>query len=105
MLSNKVKEGEGEAAAGSCESLALAGDGEVLAGEAACPEGGIAIAGAQPILWTVEPIFSGGLVLSLGAWSRLVVGSNAQTRDVTDVDDSRPSLGEDGAGVGVDLAD
>jgi len=35
---HKVKEGEGEAAALSGESCPLAGDGEVLAGEAAGPE-------------------------------------------------------------------
>ena len=38
---HKVEEGEGESAARSCESCALAGDGEVLAGEAAGPEGGV----------------------------------------------------------------
>lgn len=39
MSLHKVEEGEGESAAGSCEPLALACDTEVLAGEAAGPEG------------------------------------------------------------------
>ncbi len=56
VLSHKVEEGEGEAAAGPLavvvEAAALPGDGEVLAGEAAGPEEGVApviTAGLHPI--------------------------------------------------------
>jgi hypothetical protein len=109
---HKVEEGEGESGSGGevivGEPSALAGDAEVLAGEPSGPEGGtgpVITAGAHVPLSV--PTFSGGDRVGCGAWSRLVFGSNTQPLgergDVSEVGDIGPSLGEDGAGVGVDL--
>jgi hypothetical protein len=98
--SGKVEEGVGEAGPGSlAHASSLAGDGEVLAGEAAGPEGcsrnGIVLSRAPSIVWVVSPVV------------RALMAENAcgEVDDASEVRDSRPSLGEDRRGVGVDLGE
>lgn len=96
---HKGKEGEGEAAALPGESGPLAGDAEVLAREAAGPESsGVPISGTACPVSTVGPG-------RFNSWMRCRCGSQRECDDVTEVRDARPSLGEDGAGVWVDLAE
>ena len=88
---HKVEEGEGEAGALSGESCPLPGDAEVLARKTAGPEGS-----PMPL-----PTRSDG---DSGPISRLRLPP-VELNDVTEVGDSRPSLGEDGAGIGVNLGE
>ena len=68
---HKVEEGEGEDASLASEPLALPGDGEVLAGEAACPE----VCGAPVITIGIRSLI--GLAASIGrpSCSTFTVGS------------------------------
>jgi hypothetical protein len=108
---HKSKEREGEAGPLAGEAAALPGDGEILTGEASGPEVGFPptrTVGAHGIDASPVPTLSGGESVGCGAWSRLVVGSKLHVSDIDDaseVGDTWPSLGEDGAGVGVDLGE
>jgi hypothetical protein len=85
---HKLKEGEGESGSLPGEPASLAGDAEVLAGKTAGPEGGVA------------PITTSGSLPSPRCPSEpCKVGDRSEVRD------ARPSLREDGAGVGVDLGE
>ena len=98
VLSHKVKEGEGKAAALSGESASFAGDAEVLAGEPARPE-----CCSTPIL---RPFVSTAGAMSCHHPFPFVESLPAfKSNDVTEVGDCGPSLGKDGAGVGVDLGE
>jgi hypothetical protein len=95
------------------EALALSGDGEILAWEAAGPEGGVGPATRCGLFAISEYIGAPGFPMTLGSWPFLAAvlvlsmksACSGKCDDVPDVDDSRPSLGEDGAGVGVDLGE
>jgi hypothetical protein len=102
---HKVKEGIGEAGSGAVvlcsHASSLAGDGEVLAGEAAGPEGGV----WNAMTWLNPPSKLRGSV-GLRSLSIPLYRSKArQFGDVSEVRDSGPSLGEDGTGAGVDLGE
>jgi len=89
---HKLEEGEGEAGSGSlAHASSLPGDGEILAWKTAGPE-----ASPSPL-----PTRSDG---ASGPTSRLRLPP-VELNDITEVRDSRPSLGEDGGGVGVDLGE
>jgi hypothetical protein len=86
---HKVEEGEGEAGPLSGEPGPLAGDAEILARKTAGPEG-------SPM-----PLPTRRVGLSLTVIRVPPVESN----DIADIRDAGPSLGEDGAGVGVDFGE
>ena len=97
MSLHKVEEGEGEDAALSGEACPLAGDAEVLAGKPTGPENSTCPFPCANV--RLSSIAKSGPFPPPGFPSRIV----SKTGDVSEVRDFRPSLGEDGAGVGVDL--
>jgi hypothetical protein len=100
---HKPKEGVGEAAALSGHAASLAGDGEVLAGEAAGPEGGTSA--ISPRLDPPSPARSAGLISSIISGIAPPSLPRSEMLYVAEVGDVGPPLREDGAGVGVDLAE
>jgi hypothetical protein len=112
---HKVEEGVGET--GSCISTvhvrshaaSLAGDGEVLAGETAGPEGCIGPISTAFVLicWPCQPWPKPRNVAatSLPFISVDLDGVSGDVGDVSEVGDVGPSLREDRAGVGVDLGE
>lgn len=95
MSLHKAEVGEGESGSLSLESSSLAGDTEVLAGKTAGPE-----TSSMPL-----PIWSGIDSSSSFSPSRCTEFGLNECHDVTEVGDSGPSLGEDRAGVRVDLTE
>jgi hypothetical protein len=93
VLLHKVEESEGEDASLAIEASALSCNREVLTGKTAGPENSAA---GTRLCDSVCAVLCSRMLL---------VGSPVccQSNDVTEVRDSRPSLCEDGAGVGVDL--
>ena len=86
------------------EACPLACDAEVLAGEAAGPEGCTTPCG---LLFSAYACWAalGSPVTLKEITGSLPTGILCDRHDVTEVRDSGPSLGEDGAGVGVDLGE
>jgi hypothetical protein len=98
---HKVEEGVGEVGAGACDhASSLAGDAEILAGEAAGPEGGVHPIACAPVPSSVYAIPSSDRPAPFA-----LLCAFSKANDVTEVRDSGPSLGEDGGGVGVDLGE
>ena len=125
---NEVQEGEGEAGSVSGKAGPLPGDAEVLAGEASGPEGGSlpvtmmgCIADGLPCRLFFGPTRSVGastispprsppplwfwLVGRVGDRSPVMTLALCESDDVPEVGDCGPVVGEDGAGVGVDLGE
>jgi hypothetical protein len=103
MAFHKDEEGIGEVGAGAFDHASpLSCDGEVLTGEAAGPEGSRTPGLVPPqLLLIVGCSRSADTILMLALLSAPPPVSDSG--DVTEVRDSGPSLGEDGAGIRVDL--